>query len=67
MLKKEAKFIQITQYTAKFGPYKLWIENFPYSAFTVTNEDDNREANGRPSRKTIYLLSKKLAEDSQDC
>ena len=54
----DGHFTDITEYTAKLNGVQVWINNYPYAAFT-----NYPSAQFRPARKTIYELRKKLVRD----
>ncbi len=52
-------FTDISSHTAKLNGAEIWIENYPYAAFTLYSGPKYR-----PARKTIYELRKKLIQDT---
>lgn len=51
-------FTNVTEYTANLGNVRVWIENYPYAAFTP-----DRSIKVRPSRRTILKAYDKLVND----
>ena len=48
---------------AKIGDLKVWIENHPYSSFTIWRDASGNRINVRPSRATILRAWDKLQHD----
>lgn len=51
-------FTNVTGFTANLGNVRVWIENYPYAAFTP-----DRSMTVRPSRRTILKAYEKLVND----
>lgn len=61
LLMNEYNFEYISGYTARLGGYEIWVENHPYSSFTLYPK-----AYYRPSRLTIQKAMKKYQNDVID-
>ena len=75
----EYHFTEIGDYTAKLGPYEIWISNYPYSCYGIYTFDQymaigtpisygseeylNMIKSHRPSRYTILRAHRKLKKD----
>lgn len=64
LLEEGTSFTDITTYTAKFGPYTLWIENHPAASFSIYSSSTASRVTVLPSRYTRKKLMDKLTEDS---
>lgn len=64
LLEEGTCFTNITTYTAKFGPYTLWIENHPAASFSIYSSSTASKVSVLPSRYTRKKLMDKLIEDS---
>jgi hypothetical protein len=51
------EFYDVGRFTACIGKYQVWIENYPYGAFTPHSID----LEVRPSRMTIIRTNRKIA------
>jgi hypothetical protein len=62
MKKHQFRFIGTSRARAKLGDYVIWVENYPYAAFTC----ESPQIAGRPRRATILKAWKKLNRDQCD-
>lgn len=56
---EQHKFTNVAEFSARLGPYKLWIENYPYGSFRPYDRPDIR-----PRRITILRLGDKLIREA---
>lgn len=56
LLNEGVMFTNIKSHSADFGPFTLWIENYPYAAFRLYN------GSAIPKRYTRKLLMDRLVE-----
>jgi hypothetical protein len=60
-LLRDHKFTDVTVYEASLGGVRMWTNNYPYAAFTVSVPVFGTV---RPSRRTVALARELLIDDT---